>query len=369
MDPITILVGAAAVGAAASGGGLIAWAVKRWNAKLRKQWGEAARRVGGALVPPSGPWYHRRPMSIEAHLHDVGLLVDSYTVSTGNSSQTYTRCRARALGAGLLKLKVKRAGLASGLSRAIGFQDLATGDAQFDEQYVIKASDDDLALAWMDRQSREAVAPLQKYQLELKKGEVKAIRGGLDRDPDTLVLVMDAVASLAAGGRRVLERWRALAEELEGSLDADVVAWSPDADVRVEAPRRGARLVVDTTRTDDRAERLLTRLRCHLVAGTAEPLAITRGSLRGTELQRVELPPDRLPAGFKVASADAERAAGRLGEQLCRRLGDLPLHAVEAGDRTITVLLDGLVLDARVIGRAADLALDLASSFSGGVYR
>ncbi len=369
MDPITILVGAAAVGAAASGGGLVAWAIKRWNAKLRKHWGEVAERLGGELVPPTGPWYHRAPMSIKARLHGVGVLLDSYTVSTDNSSQTYTRCRARALGAGLLKLKVKRAGLASSLGRSLGFQDLSTGDAAFDEQYVVKASDEDLALAWLDGPSCEALVPLQKYGLELKKGEIKATRGGLDRDPDSLVVVMDAVACLAAGGQRVLQRWRDLAEELEGTLAAEVMAWSPDADVQVEALRRGARLVVDAARTDDRDEQLLTRVRCHLVAGTAEPLAITSGSLRGTELQRVELPQDRLPAGFQAASADAERTAQRLGEQLCRRMDDLPLHAVEAEDQTVTVLLTGLVLDAGVIGRAADLALDLASTFSEGVYR
>ena len=345
------------------------WAIKRWNAKYNKIWTKAARLVEGEFEPPSGPWYRRSTMTIKARLHDVGVLVDHYTVTAGNVSQTFTRCRARALGASGMKLKVKKSGVTSGLGRSLGFQDLATGDTPFDERFVVKASDEDLARAWLDGPARDALMSLQHYQLELKGGELKGIRANVEKDPAALVQAINAVAALAAGGRRILLRWRDLTEALEGELVTEVAAWTPDAGVKVEVRRRGAQVVVDALWGEGRKARLLTRVRCHLVASTAERFSITRGSSADRELQRVELPPDQLPEQYMAGSEQPEQTARRLDPQLCRRLADLGPAAVSAEGQTVTVLLEGLEMDAGVISRAADLALDLASTFSEGVYR
>ena len=370
MDPLTIALAAAAAGTVAAGSSLLVWAIKRWNAKYLKIWTKVARRVGGEIEPPSGPWYKRTPMTIKARLHDVGVVVDHYTVSTGNSSQTYTRCRARALGATTLKLKVKKSGVASGLGRSLGFQDLATGDALFDDRFVVKTSDEDLARAWLDEEARTALMPLKHYTLEIKGGELKAIRSDMEKNPAALAQAINAVGALGAGGRRILHRWRDLAEAMEGDLLSEVVAWAPDASVQVEAERRGARVVVDATRKDASSRApLLTRVRCHLVTGGAERCVVSRDSSRAAGLRPVELPEDLLPDGYKASSESPEETALRLTPRLCRRLSGLRLTAVEVDGQTITVLLDGLVFDAGIIYQAADLALDLASNFSEGVYR
>ena len=371
MDPITIAVCAAVVGGATAGTTLLAWvAIKRHNRKYLKLWTEAAARVGGELVPPAGPWYKRTPMTIKARLHDVEVTVDHYIVTTGNVSQTFTRCRARALGAADLKLVVKRKSVISGLGRTLGFQDLPTSDPAFDDRFVVKASDEDLALAWLDLPSREALMPLEKYEVELKASELKAVRANMENDPSTLVLVMDAVAALASGGHRIMERWREMAVALEGTLLSEVAAWDPEAGVKVETELRGARVVVEAAGDQiGRTVWLRTFVKCHLVTSGAERLAVFRGASWYRQLQRVELPPDRLPGEYKVLSEAPEDTARRLTSELCRRLADLSPAFVDSEGQTVRVALDGVVLNAEIIAGAADLALDLASTFSEGVYR
>ncbi len=368
MDPIsiTIALGAVFAGGAAASGALLLWRGKRSMAWCRERWTEAANRVGGELELSRRPMLHYAPMAIKARLHDVGVVVDHDNVTVGNAHQAHTLCRARALGAAGLRLKISRRGAMSALGRSLGFQQLTTNDGAFDERFVVKTSDEDLARLWLDQQARAALMPLEGHTVELKRSKVRATAPGLEDNTEVLVQVMEAVATLAAGGRRILGRWRDLAEELEGTLAAEVTAWSPDADIQVEAEHRGARLVVDTYQDDDE---LLTRVCCHLVTGGAEDLLIGPGASLQGELKRVDLPDGRLPPGMEAASPRPDLGARRLTAPLCERITRLLPDTVYLEGQKTTVLLDGVLLDARRIREAADLAMDLATTFSEGVYR
>lgn len=68
------------------------------------------------------------------------LLLDTYTVSTGKSSTTYTRMRAPFINKDGLYFKVYRESLFSGVGRYFGMQDIKIGDPGFDDPFVVKGN-------------------------------------------------------------------------------------------------------------------------------------------------------------------------------------------------------------------------------------
>jgi len=70
------------------------------------------------------------------------IVLDEYTVSTGKSSATYTRIRAPFIPREHFQFHIYRKGVFSGIAKAFGAQDIATGDELFDEMYIVKSDDD-----------------------------------------------------------------------------------------------------------------------------------------------------------------------------------------------------------------------------------
>jgi hypothetical protein len=371
MDPITITIGAIIAGGAVAGTSWTIWSSSRkTKAKNERLWSAAADLVSGEFEPPSGPWYKRKPMTVEAQLHDVWVVSDHYTVSTGNTAQIFTRCSAEVEGAEDFKLKIKQHGLATSLGEALGFRNVSTGDTDFDHHFWIKSSDEELAAAWLDTQSRAALMPLDKYNLALNKGTLSATRSDIEQSPKSLAKAMEAVGTLGAAPLRIMTRWHALADALEGELVSEQEAWSPGAGVRVEAESRGARVVVDTVAADpDLDTQLVTRVTCHLVTGSAERLVISRQTTGMSGLQRVTPPAGQLAGELMVASGDAEKTEQRLTAQLCQRLTELAPESLWVLGQKVTILLPRLVLNKQRISSAVELGLDLTSTVGEGVYR
>ncbi len=80
---------------------------------------------------------------LETGFDNWRIILDTYTVSTGKSSTTYTRMRMPFVNKGDLRLKIYNAGVFSNIGKFFGMQDIEIGDAAFDEKYIIKANDDE----------------------------------------------------------------------------------------------------------------------------------------------------------------------------------------------------------------------------------
>src|SRR4051812_44601771 len=109
----------------------------QYNKKVMKQiaaaWQRAAKLAGGRFEPSGGSWWSRTPMQVFAEMEGVEVHVDHYTVSHGKSSTTYTRIHASASTPPGLSLKIYVEGLFSSIGKALGTQDVAVGDREFDD--------------------------------------------------------------------------------------------------------------------------------------------------------------------------------------------------------------------------------------------
>jgi len=94
----------------------------------------AERRSGTAETDRKG-----RVRKVRFRLDTFELLLDTYTVSTGSSSQVYTRIRALYVGRDEFRFRVYRASVFSELGKFFGMQDIEVGHPKLDPHFVIKA--------------------------------------------------------------------------------------------------------------------------------------------------------------------------------------------------------------------------------------
>jgi hypothetical protein len=71
------------------------------------------------------------------------ITLDTYTVSDGKTSHTYTRIRAPYVNQDGFRFNLYRKGLFSGLGKALGLQDIEIGEAFFDEEFIIQGTPED----------------------------------------------------------------------------------------------------------------------------------------------------------------------------------------------------------------------------------
>jgi hypothetical protein len=345
---------------------LLAWWLIRWikkvNQRIDRAWEAAAARVSGGFQRQVGPWYNR-VRNIDARAEGVAVLVDHYTVSTGKSSQTFTRLRATAPHAGALRLKVSPRHLLSGLGRALGFQDVTTGDGPFDEAFVVKASDEQLARSWLTPAVREAIAQSVKYGFSIKDGELTVQLGELDTDADRLTAAIGATAVLAGTGQRLVDRWEQFATSQEGALSKGA-----DGGVRIEIDQRSVPLRIDAS-VDEKAG-TVTRIRARVLDADAERYELAREwEALDSELRPIPAEQLELPGHFVVASSAPEQTARRLSSAVRDRLPALAPLRVESDGEDVTVVLPGIETDEARLQDAVDLASALAAETGKGAYR
>lgn len=104
-------------------------------------WTRLAAEIGGQFN--DGSWGLAR--SVSARLGGYDIVLDTFTVSTGKSSATYTRLRAPFANARGLRFNLHRASIFTGLAKALGKQDIEIGVADFDKDFVIQANDEQRA--------------------------------------------------------------------------------------------------------------------------------------------------------------------------------------------------------------------------------
>ena len=101
--------------------------------------------AGGEPVFPALPFlsFLRRARRVEGVRSGSPIQIYQYTVSSGNNSTTYTTVRAEVANPRALSFKFSREGLMARLGKALGMQDVTTGDARFDDAIRVKCNDPD----------------------------------------------------------------------------------------------------------------------------------------------------------------------------------------------------------------------------------
>jgi hypothetical protein len=101
-------------------------------------WQQFCAETGGSIVD-GGFW---KGSKVEARHGEWTVTLDTYTVSTGKSSITYTRMRAPYVNPDGFTFTIYRKGVFSDIGKWLGMQDVTVGYPEFDEVFIIKGNDE-----------------------------------------------------------------------------------------------------------------------------------------------------------------------------------------------------------------------------------
>ena len=100
------------------------------------------------------------------------ILLDTYVVSTGQSSYPLTRMRAPFVNKDGLYFNISRQGFFRSIGKFFGMQDIETGDPFFDKQFVIKGNNPEkIKLLFADGNIKELCQSQPRIHLRIKDDE------------------------------------------------------------------------------------------------------------------------------------------------------------------------------------------------------
>ncbi|HLX96110.1 MAG TPA: DUF3137 domain-containing protein [Verrucomicrobiae bacterium] len=137
-------------------------------------WKQFAAAVGGSFNE-GGFWNGSK---VEATHDQWVVTLDTYTVSTGKTSVTYTRMRAPYVNPDGFHFNVYRQGFFSNLGKKLGMQDVTVGYPQFDDDFIIKGNDEwKLRRLFANEKIRDLIAAQPDIHFSVRDDEEK-FRGG-----------------------------------------------------------------------------------------------------------------------------------------------------------------------------------------------
>jgi hypothetical protein len=301
--------------------------------KRRAMWTRVAHELGGEFHLPKGFWRPTRER-IEAIVGGVPVVLDTFVVSTGKTSQVYTRVTADLVYGPAPKLLVQKKGVLSALGNILR-EDVTLGHATFDDTFVVRCDEGAVARRMItERAMQLLLATFLDGKLTYNRKRLELITGGHWNEEQRL---RDGIAIIVEVAARDIYGVEALRSVEGGALATNDHGWpvvevATSARVVIGAEDQGGRLVM-VARTSD--------------APSAEPieLEIVDGNARDGE--RVS----KLPPGAHVA---------------LRRVGSGVLAVTGEG---IHFRWRELELDAARLRAGADLLGAIAAGRDASAYR
>ena len=113
--------------------------LRRWFGPRREEiWRKLSDDLRARYV--DGGW--SRSDRVEVTHGDWTLTLDTYTVSTGKTTVVYTRMRAPYVNPEEFRFTIYRRGFFSDIGKTFGMQDVEVGDPAFDQDFIVKGTDD-----------------------------------------------------------------------------------------------------------------------------------------------------------------------------------------------------------------------------------
>jgi hypothetical protein len=143
-------------------------------------WRQFCAATGGHWI--DGSFWTRG--KVEATHGQWTVTLDTYTVSTGKSSVTYTRMRAPYVNPDRFRFNIYRRGIFSDLGKWLGMQDVEVGYPDFDRDFIIKGNDEwKLRRLFSNAKIRELIAAQPDINFSVKddeRGFGKSLPQGVD---------------------------------------------------------------------------------------------------------------------------------------------------------------------------------------------
>ncbi len=147
---------------------------------LRKLFGPSQAEVWSNFAEATGHRYEHgtwgRGSKVVAEVGEWTVTLDTYVVSTGKSTITYTRLRAPFVNPERFRFVVYRASVFTSIGKRLGMQDVTTGNDAFDDAFVVK-SNDEAKVRWLlaDERLRRMIAehPRVRFEVAADRGWFK----------------------------------------------------------------------------------------------------------------------------------------------------------------------------------------------------
>lgn len=142
----------------------------------RKLFGPSRAEVWSALSEELGGEFEAgglvRGAKVRVKVSEWTVTLDTYTVSTGQSSVTYTRMRAPYVNRDGFRFTIYRKTVFSDIGKLFGVQDVEIGHPDFDRDYVIKGNDEEkLRRLFSSRAIRDLIRAQPRIHLQVKDDE------------------------------------------------------------------------------------------------------------------------------------------------------------------------------------------------------
>jgi hypothetical protein len=109
-----------------------------WGPSKKESWLQFCNEMEAEYID-RGFW---KGDKVEFYFENITIVLDTYTVSTGKSSATFTRIRAPFVNESGFNFRVYNASIFSGMAKALGAQDIEIGDDAFDKEFMIKGNNE-----------------------------------------------------------------------------------------------------------------------------------------------------------------------------------------------------------------------------------
>jgi len=150
-------------------------------------WRTLAGEMDGVIVSDR----RGKPKGVRFEAGPWQVILDSYTQSNGNTSQTFTRVRSVFRAKDDLRFRVYRKSVFSGLGKALGMQDLEVGMPGVDEAYIVQSNSIGKVQSLLMR--REVADPL--IALNAGKLHIRRFRKRGFREPGWMEIVYESTVT------------------------------------------------------------------------------------------------------------------------------------------------------------------------------
>ena len=170
---------------------------------------EAFQAAASELDATFVPGYRSSGDQVHFEHGPWNVILNTYVVSTGQVTITYTRAQALYVATDDFTLRVTKKNAFTRIAELLGFYGLLVGDKDLESKYKIKSSNDPRARSlMMDRRLRELIMVQPSLQLDIqrlswgkrrKKGDgvrrVTVVTSGVIKEPDRLANYVRLVAA------------------------------------------------------------------------------------------------------------------------------------------------------------------------------
>lgn len=170
---------------------------------IAEAWSALAQQTGAEFQDGN---FFLAPVVVYDH-QQWQMRLDTFTVSTGKSSTTYTRLRAPYMAQDDLIFKLMRKGFFGKIGDLLGMQDIRTGDSSFDDEFTVKGNNEVIIRELLNEEVKYQLGRHTQIHLEnkqkkrdFKQALPEAVRilyyqqTGIQKDVEQLVAMFDLLA-------------------------------------------------------------------------------------------------------------------------------------------------------------------------------